>query len=296
MINMTQTTKLSRKIKTNLLGYALVLPMILGFIIFTFLPLISTILGSMYVMDEYEWVRYPDCFVGFENFAKLFADPNFIKAIGNTVFLMIGIPIGMIIAFILATVLNSKYIKHKRPFLIIYYLPAVSSAIAIGIVWKWLFNAEYGLINNIFNLDIAWLSSPDVIKTTLIIKGVWGGFGGTLLLYFATMQNVPLELYEAADIEGANAIQKTFKITIPLVNGTTFYILVTGVIGGLMAFADNYVVASGSSANTIIYYLYERMKNGEYGLVAAGSLIVFVTLVIVTLIQFWINGKRNGGR
>lgn len=293
-MSMTCSKKLSRKIKTNLLGYSLILPMLIGFVIFTLLPLISTIMGSMYIMDEYEWARYQDCFVGFQNFTKLFNDDKFIKSIGNTIYLMIGIPFGMTIAFILATILNSKYIKRKRPFLIIYYLPAVSSAIAIGIVWKWLFNAEYGLINNVFNLDIAWLSSPDVIKTTLIIKGVWGGFGGTLLLYFASMQNVPLELYEVADIEGANVLQKTFKITIPLVNGTTFYILVTGVIGGLMAFADNYVVASGSSANTIIYYLYERMKNGEYGLVAAGSMIVFVALIIVTLLQFWINSKRNG--
>ena len=295
MIIMTCSKKLSRKIKTNILGYALTLPMLLGFIVFTLIPLISTMMGSLYVMDEFEWVRYPDCFVGFENFEKLFNDNRFTQSISNTLFLMIGIPIGMIIAFILATILNSKYIKRKRGFLIIYYLPAVSSAIAIGIVWKWLFNAEYGLINNVFNLDIAWLSSPDIIKTTLIIKGVWGGFGGTTLLYFASMQNVPLELYEVADMEGATILQKTFKITIPLVNGTTFYILVTGIIGGLMAFADNYVVASGSSANTIIYYLYERMKNGEYGLVAAGSMIVFVALVIVTLVQFWINGKRNGG-
>ena len=295
MISMTISKKLSRKIKTNILGYTLILPMLLGFIIFTLLPLISTIEGSMYVMDDYEWVMIPEFFVGLENFEKLFNDTKFIQAITNTIFLMIGIPIGMIVAFILATILNSKYIKRKRPFLIIYYLPAVSSAIAIGIVWKWLFNAEYGLVNNLFNLDIAWLSSPDVIKTTLIIKGVWGGFGGTLLLYYAAMQNVPLDLYEVADMEGANVLQKTFKITIPLVNGTTFYILVTGIIGGLMAFADNYVVASGTSANTIIYYLFERMKNGEYGMVAAGSMIVFGALVIVTLIQFWLNSKKNGG-
>ena len=127
------------------------------------------------------------------------------------------------------------------------------------------------------------------------MKGVWGGIGGTLLLYYASIQNISLDMYEAADVVGANCFQKTFAITIPLVKNTSFYILVTGVIGGIMAFADNYVVASSSAANTVVYYLYMEMQKGNYGLVTAGSIIVFVALFFITLIQFYINGLGRKG-
>lgn len=280
--------KLKRKLKNNLLGFGLISPMVAGFVIFSLIPLIQTIRGSFYAMEDFFWEFDQDNFIGFGNYQTLFQDPVFIKAITNTLFLMLGIPIGMIIAFFLATLINSKYVKAKKPYLVIYYLPAVSSAIAIGIVWKWLFNAEYGLINNIFHTHIQWLSSPEMVKITLVMKGVWGGVGGTLLLYYASIQNISLDMYEAAEIAGANAFHKTFRITIPLVSGTTFYILVTGVIGGILAFADNYVVAAGTEAQTIVYYLYLEMKKGNYGLVTAGSILVFVALFLVTLLQFYL--------
>ena len=278
--------RLKKKIKNNLIGYGLILPMVLGFLIFSLVPLIQSIHGSFYDMTDYYWDTSPEYFIGFRNFQTLFADKNFVLSITNTLFLMLGIPIGMIIAFFLATIINSKYSRLKKPYLIIYYLPAVSSAIAIGIVWKWLFNAEYGFINILFGTKIQWLSSPEWVKVTLVMKGVWGSIGGTLLLYYASMKNISLDLYEAADIAGANLFQKTFKITIPLLRGTTFYILVTGIIAGIMAFADNYVVAAGSSAQTVVYYLYGEMKAGNYGMVAAGSILVFGSLFIVTLLQF----------
>jgi multiple sugar transport system permease protein len=287
--------RIKKKVNNNILGYALITPMVLGFLIFSLMPLIQSIHGSFFDMYDFYWDTSIEYFIGFDNYVELFKDPNFIKAITNTLFLMIGIPIGMVIAFILATIINSKYVKVKKPFLIIYYLPAVSSAIAIGLVWKWLFNAEYGIINIIFNTNIQWLSSPEVVKITLIMKGVWGGVGGTLLLYYASIQNISLDMYEAADLAGANVLQKTFRITIPLVSGTTFYIFVTGVIGGIMAFADNYVVAAGTSAQTIVYYLYSEMKKGNYGLVTAGSVLVFIALFLVTLVQFYLNfrGKKR---
>ena len=290
--------RLRKKVKDNIIGYALILPMVLGFLIFSLIPLIQSIKGSMFDMVDYYWDTSPEYYIGVNNFKTLFADKVFIKSITNTLFLMLGIPIGMIIAFFLATIINSKYSRFKKPYLIIYYLPAVSSAIAIGIVWKWLFNAEYGLINNIFGTHIQWLSSPEWVKITLVMKGVWGGTGGTLLLYYASMKNISLDLYEAADIAGANLFQKTFRITIPLLSGTTFYILVTGIIGGIMAFADNYVVAAGSAAQTVVYYLYLEMKKGNYGLVSAGSILVFGALFIVTLIQFilYSQGKKKDKR
>ncbi|MCQ2814925.1 MAG: sugar ABC transporter permease [Bacilli bacterium] len=283
--------RLSKKVKNNLIGYCLILPMVVGFVIFTLIPLIKTIQGSFYDMTEGYWDTSPEYFIGTQNFKVLFEDQKFIKSITNTLFLMLGIPIGMLFAFLLATLINSKFVKAKKPYLILYYLPAVTSAVAIGVVWKWLFNGQYGAINIIFHTNVHWLSDPSVVKITLIMKGVWGGLGGTLLLYYASIQNISLDMYEAADIAGANTIQKMFHITIPLVNGTSFYLLVTGIIGGIMAFADNYVIVASSESQTIVYYLYDCFKRGEYGLVAAGAIFVFGLLFVVTLLQFYLNSR-----
>lgn len=291
---MSKNFRLSKKAKNNLIGYGLILPMVIGFIVFTLIPLIQTIKGSFFDMTEGYWDTSPQYYIGLKNFETLFASKNFVKSITNTLFLMIGIPIGMIFAFLLATLINSKYVKKKKPYLVLYYLPAVTSAVAIGVVWKWLFNGEYGAINTIFGTNVKWLTDPSVVKITLIMKGVWGGLGGTLLLYYAAIQNVSLDLYEAADIAGAGTIRKMFSITIPLVNGTSFYLLVTGIIGGIMAFADNYVIVASSESQTIVYYLFDCFNRGEYGLVAAGSIFVFVILFLVTLLQFYLNkrGKK----
>lgn len=278
-----------------MLGYSLIAPMLIGFLVFSLIPLLYTIYGSFFDMYGFMWDTSSEYFIGFENYVTLFNDNAFLMAFGNTFFLMLGIPIGMIISFFIATAINSRYVKVKKPYLIIYYLPAVSSAVAIGIVWKWLFNAEIGVVNNLFGISVAWLSDPDIVKFTLIMKGVWGGIGGTLLLYYASIQNVNLDMYEAADVEGANFIQKTFRITIPMVRGTTFYLLVTGIIGGVMAFADNYIVVSSKACNTLMFYLFDKMKNGDYGLVTAGSVIVFGLLFVFTLAQFALYLKDRKG-
>ncbi|MCH3976787.1 MAG: sugar ABC transporter permease [Bacilli bacterium] len=300
MMNILNRLKIkvsNRRFKEQMAGYLFVAPVVIGFLLFTFIPLLYSIFASFHELTDFNYNPGAGNYIGWGNFQELFADPNFIKSITNTLYLMMGIPVGMVLSFVLATLINSKYCKIKKPYLIIYYLPAVSSAIAVGLVWKWLFNADYGAINQIFNTHILWLSDPRIVKITLIIKGVWGGIGGTLLLYFASMQNIPHELYEAADIEGANLFYKTFKITIPLVKQTTFYVLITSVIGGILAFADNYIIVSSSSANTIVYYLWNEMKKGNYGLVSAGSLFVFVGLLIVTLFLFKFlhvgSGRKN---
>ena len=275
-----------RNVKEALIGYLCVLPMVVGFLIFTLVPLLYTIRGSFHEMYNFEFTMNAENLFGLGNYKTLFEDGNFVKSIGNTFYLMIGIPIGMVLSFLLATLINSKYSTVKKPYLIIYYLPAVSSALAIGIVWKWLFNSDYGPINQIFGTNVQWLVNPRIVKITLIMKGVWGGLGGTMLLYFAAMQNIPNELYEVADIEGGNLWWKTFHVTIPLVKETTFYVLITSVIGGVLAFADNYVIVATSSSTTVVYYLWKEMKLGEYGIVCAGSVLLFLFVAVFTLVLF----------
>jgi multiple sugar transport system permease protein len=202
----------------------------------------------------------------------------------------------MVISFLLAVTLNKKF-AGRSLFRVILYLPAVSSVLAIGIVWKWMFNTDFGVINKLFHTNIQWLTSPKLVKISLIIKGVWGGLGGTMLLFLASLQNISNDYYEAADIEGANSFDKMFKITVPLVTPVTFYVIIIGVIGGLNAFSDNYIIAASDDANTVVYYMWRKLNQGEYGLVSAAAILQGAVCFIVTLIQFkfsskWVYGEE----
>ncbi len=279
------------KLQEYFWGYLFITPIYLGFIIFLVIPLIYSI---SYSFTDFNVISNQKNFIGLQNFETLFNDKSFRKAVYNTVYLMMGIPIGMTLGFLLASALNSK-IRFKRAYMVLYYLPAVSSALAVGIVWKWFFNADYGVINQLIGKKIYWLVDPRIVKISLIMKGLWGGLGGTMLLYLAAMQNLSPTYYEVADLEGANFFQKTFKITIPLVAPTTFYLFVTGIIGGMSAFTDNYIIVASDSSKTIVYYLWEKMKIGEYGLVSAGAILLAGVVFILTLIQFRFINRRIYG-
>lgn len=289
MIERNMTRGIGKKLfrKEKLWSYVFIAPICLQFVVFTLLPMIFSV---YYSFTDYNIISNTKNLLGFGNYAALLNDVRFTKAVGNTVFLMLGLPIGMVLSLLLASALNKK-LPGRMVYRIIFYLPAVSSALAIGIVWKWMFNADYGVINNLFGLHVKWLVDPKTVKLALIIKGVWGGLGGTMLLYLASMQNISESYYEAADIEGANAFQKLMKITLPLITPVTFYILITGIIGGMNAFADNYIIVSGEAANTVVYYMWDKMKTGDYGLVSAASVLLGGAVFIVTFIQFKFSNK-----
>jgi multiple sugar transport system permease protein len=268
-------------------AYLFIAPICLQFIIFTVLPVLAALRNSL---TDYNQISDARNFVFLENFKTLLSDIRFRKAVGNTVFLMLGMPVSMVLSFMLALALNRK-LKGRVVFRVILYLPAVSSALAIGIVWKWMFNAEFGVINRLFGLNVHWLTNPKMIKPSLIIKGVWGGLGGTMLLFLAALQNIGSDYYEVADIEGANAWQKITKITLPLITPVIFYMVVTGIINGMNAFSDNYIIVSGDSASTIVFYLWDKIKIGQAGLVSAGAVMVGATVFVITLVQFKISNR-----
>lgn len=264
------------------------LPLI-GFIVFTALSIFLAIYLSF---TDFTALSSSINFVGFKNYTDLFTNlvyyPSFFKSISNTLWLLLGIPIGMVVGVLVAAMLNSKRIKGKKFFRVLMYFPAISGAVAINIVWRYIFNPDYGIAGWIFGSDVYWLSHPVLIKVALIIKGTWSGLGATMLLYLAGMQSVSKTLYEAADIDGANSRQKFFKITLPLLTPVSFYLLIIGVINGLQSYTDSQVFAQGhEEAQTIVYFIWNRGFNqGRYGVGTAASVVLSIAIMIITIIQF----------
>lgn len=266
-----------------------------GFVIFTLVTLIAVLAFSF--MD-YNTFRDEYAFIGFQNFTDLFSNKvysvAFFRAIGNTLFMLLGVPVGMIVGLAVAALLQAKAIrKSSKLFQVLFYLPSVTSAVAINLVFRYIFNPEYGLINSMFNAQIPWYRNEWLIKIAIIIKNAWAGMGGTMILCLAGMLSIPTSYYEAADIDGASAARKYFSITLPLITPTLFYILITGVIGGLQSYADAQVFAAGANgAQTIVYFIWQYGINaGKQGLASAASLVLAIFIMIITFIQFKFSNK-----
>lgn len=272
--------------KENLTGILFIIVPVIGFLIFT---AISMGVSIFYSFTDFNPMREEFTWQWFKNYVKLFKDEKFWEACLNTIIFLVTIPIGMFIGLLLASYL--KKISHGSKVLrLIYYLPAVSSAVAINIIWRYIFQMDYGIINNILGTNIPWLGSSNkwLIKIAIIIKNIWGGIGGTMLLYLAGLNAISDSYYEAARIDGASEIKQFFSITIPLVNPTSFYLIITGIIGGLQSYADAQVFAQGlEGARTIVFYIWQYgIDKSKYGLASAASTLLGVVIMIITFIQF----------
>lgn len=215
-------------------------------------------------------------FVGLENFRKLFNDEYFYKTMYNTVFLMLGIPIGLILSFMLASAL-SRGIKGTTIFRTIYYIPVISSLAAISILWQWAYNGDFGLVNQVLAIfgisGPNWLQNPSTVKPAIIIMSVWKGLGYSMLLYLAAIQSVPKTFYEAAELDGASSFQKFRNITWPMVRPVTFFLVVTNIIGGSQIFTEiNIMTPTGGpqySSATVVWYIWQKaFKIGRWAMPA----------------------------
>ncbi len=270
----------------------------IGFLLFMAYPIVFAVIAS-----TSKWTGINSLWgnlVGFGNYAKIFADKHFWQSMLTTVIYMIGIPIGMILGVTIAMGLNRK-IPGKRLLTTMYYVPVVSSLVAVSILWAWVFNYDYGLLNGIYKALTGshgpnWLGDETMVKISLIIFMVWKGLGSSIILYLAGLQNIPRDYYEAAMIDGANGWQKFKSITLPLLSPVTFYILITSMIGGFQVFVEVQVMTpSGGpnySAATVVFYLYEKaFTNGQLGYGSAVAVILAIIIFIITAINFKVQDK-----
>lgn len=263
---------------------------IIGFCIFVLYPAIKSFYLSF---TDYNLFSPEDSItlVGFDNYVKIFHDKKFLNACLNTVVLLASIPLGITIGLLIATYIN-RASKGSKLLSLLYYIPAVTSAIVIAVIWNYIFNIQNGVFNAVFGLKhFEWLNPNDffVAKIAILIKGVWGGIGGTMLLFLAGLNNIPLEYYEASKIDGANSLQQFIHITIPMVHPTTFYLIVTNIIGHLQAYADAkfFASAAGDQATTIVYYMWNNLyNNGDYNLIGAVGTVFAIAVILITVVQF----------
>ena len=266
----------------------------IGFLVFTALSVVFTI---VYSFQDYNSLSNESIFIGLANYIDLFTHvtraPLFKKAIVNTLVLLLSVPFSMILGLILAGLMRLGEVKGAKVFQVLYYVPAVSSAVALNIVWNYIFRSN-GLLNTMLGLDIVWLDGDVTIKVAIIFKNSLNAMGGAMILYLAGMLNVPKDLYEASSLDGAGKMRQFFSITLPLISPVTFYLLITGVIGGLQSYADSQVFAAGNTgATTIVYFIWQQgiQGNNNQGLASAASVLLAVFIMIITLIQFKFSNK-----
>ena len=271
-------------------GYVFAGPAMMGLAIFTLGPILASLVFSL---THYEIIS-PASYVGLENYQRLFADDRyFLKALWNTFyFAAITVPVNTTLALGLALVLNREI--AGRPFYrTFFYLPTVVPAVAGSLLWAWLFNGEYGLVNIVLGYlglpSVPWLTSESWSKPALIIMGAWG-IGGGMIIFLAALQGVPRVLYEAAEIDGAGAWTTFSRITLPMISPALFFMLVMGVIGSLQVFTQAYLMTSGGPVNsTLFYVLYlfrEAFENLHMGYASAMAWVLFVFILAATGVQF----------
>lgn len=271
-----------------------ILPPIIGFCIFT---IGAMAFSFVYSFQKYNILTGESTWLGWQNYKDLFThilySKSFYTSIVNTLVLLLSIPLSMILGLCLAGLLRMGDIKGAKVFQVLYYLPAVSSAVAMNIVWRYIFNNEFGIINLIIGKKIPWLSDDTLIKVAIIIKNSLNGMGTAMILYLAGMLSVPKDYYEASELDGAGKIKQFFSITLPLITPITFYLLITGLIGGLQSYADSQIFGAGvQGSQTIVYFIWARgINQSRYGLASAASVLLAVVIMIVTLIQFKLSDK-----
>lgn len=269
--------------------YFFISPWLIGFILFTGGPIIASLYFSL---TNYTVVSSPT-FVGIENYRNLFKDPLFWKSLYNTIYYAsFFIPLGILIAFILAILLNQK-VKGLAVYRTVYYLPSIVPAVANAILWIWLLNPQWGLINTGFRLigiqGPGWLTSEQWSKPGIILMSLWG-IGSWIIIYLAGLQGVPEQLYEAAEIDGASKVQSFFYITVPLMTPTIFFTLVTGLIGAFQVFTQAYIMTNGGPVNSTLFYALYLFRNAfnylKMGYASSMAWILFLIILMLTILQF----------
>ncbi|MBN6205195.1 sugar ABC transporter permease, partial [Ralstonia pickettii] len=240
-----------KKILNNRHPYMFIAPSLILLILFSIIPITIAFFISFTNLDLKGLVDFSNVsFIGLENYKALLADDRFIKAIFNTVFyVVIGVPLVVLLSLSIALLLNYGTGKLFTFFRSVYYMPSITNIVAIAVIWGFLYNTEYGLINYILSFlsvdNIPWLNEPTLAKISLIIVAVWKSLGLNMIIFLAALQGIPKDYYEAAEIDGANGFQKMLYVTLPLLRFATFFVTVTTLIGWIQFFEEPFVMTQG---------------------------------------------------
>ncbi|SOC17068.1 carbohydrate ABC transporter permease [Pseudobutyrivibrio ruminis] len=269
-------------------GWLFIAPTMIGLIILNIIPIFQTIYQSFFKTGDF---GKGNIFVGLGNYQRVFSDTEVWQALWNTIkYAVVEVPISIIISLVLAVFLNGK-IKGRSAFRTIFFLPMVAAPAAIAMVWRWLYNSEFGLLNHILPGKTNWISNPDIAIYSIAIIGIWSIIGYNMVLFLAGLQEVPRDYYEAASIDGANGIQQFFSLTVPLISPTIFFVLVTRVIAAMQVFDVIYMVIDNNNPALFktqslvsLFYKYS-FTQGNKGYGATVVVVLLVVIMLLTVLQ-----------
>jgi multiple sugar transport system permease protein len=304
-ISTDKSVKVKKKISKSTLnewkwGYIMIFPTFIGLMVLNIIPAIQTLILSF----EKAGAFGKSTWIGLDNYKNLIQDPAVIRAVYNTLgYTIISVPAIVILSLIVAVLLNQK-IKGTSVYRTIYFLPMVAAPAAIAMVWRWLFNSEYGLINYLLSIiginGPKWITDPNVALISIVIVGVWSAIGYNMVLLLAGLQEIPKDYYEAASIDGASPLRKFFTITVPLVSPTLFFVVVTSIISAFQVFDIIFMMIDKTSTaiestQSLVYLFYKHsfvLNDKGYG--SAILMLLLAIIMVVTVIQVkcqkkWVN-------
>ncbi len=280
-----------RDVKDWLWGYGMVAPLVAGLIIFYFYPFVQSIYMSFTKTGAFNRSTWN----GITNYVELIGDETFWQSLKNTlVYVIMTVPVGILLSIVMAGLLNSK-IKGTSFYRTVYFLPSVTMAAAISLVWRWIYNGDYGLLNVILGFlgikGASWLTNPNTVMIAIGIVGIWCSCGYNTIILLAGLQGISSNYYEAAAIDGAGPWYVFWKITFPLLSPTIFFVMVTSLINGLKTFDMVYMMVPTSSpvykeAQTVVMYFYRNaFEYGDKGYASSIAVVMFALIMLITVFQ-----------
>lgn len=281
----------TKQFRENITGWLFVLPLIVYFIVFQLAPMVIA-----FVISLNEWnMRTPMKFVGIQNYTHLLSnyqglyDDFWPSLVVTLKYIVLTVPASVILVLIVAALLNSK-VRGEGIFKTIFYIPSVTSGVAIAAIWMFMLDPQHGMINQLLGTHISFLATKSTALYTLAVMAIWGGLGYNTLIMLSAMKGINESLYEAAEIDGAGPIKKFIHVTVPSVTPIIFFISITSVIGSFQAFDQMYLTTGGGPEKSTMTYMLglynQAFEYNNMGIACAMSYILFIIIMIITFIQF----------
>lgn len=265
-------------------------PQLVGLIIFSLIPVAIAISLSFMSWDGFG----ARTFVGIQNYINQFANPDFWTATYNTLlYTLFTVPIGLCLALVLAVVLNKR--TGKNVYRLFFFMPVVTSSVSVSVMWMWILNGDIGILNQVLGMigiqGPNWLTDTRIVMLSIAMLSIWWQLGYNMVIFLAGIQNISKSYYEAAEMDGASKLQQFFKITLPMLSPTTFFLSIMAIISSFQVFDQAFVLTRGGpgkASYTLVYHIYQQaFIDFRFGSSAAGAVILFVAILVLTLIQFY---------
>ena len=294
----TTTSRYSFQYRARSAYLFLLVPLVL-FTLFRNLPLLVAFIISLMDWDIVGSAKW----VGFRHYLDLLKDHNFHTAFWNTIFFTVGtVPAAILGGLFFAMVIEARFIKFRAGFRTLFFLPVVSSMVAIATVWNWIYNPLFGILNQLTQQiglgRFGWIADDRMALASIMVVAIWKTIGYNMIIYMAGLNGIPQVYYEAAAIDGATRWQSFRHVTWPMLRPVTIFLVVMGIINSFQVFDLVYVLTSGAmkdSTNVLVFYLYHKaFAEMNLGYASAIGYYIFILILGVTLVQFWSNRRKEG--